>query len=118
MMPTSNFTGPSREQSQTVRVVSSRQAKSPTEKKSALIFSEIGSLATALDRMGVLLIGEPDDQRDAQAFHTVVKALAGQVGLLCDIGEKLNGGEAWREADPVAWLLPPAYVETSQGEQA
>lgn len=80
-----------------------------TEQRAGLIFSEVAELAQCIERMGILLVVGPEDERDAEAYLRTINALSAQIGLLCDFGARITGGLETRSAKVDQWLLSPAY---------
>ena len=85
------------------------------EERASLIFGEIAELAQCVERMGVLLIAEPEDERDAQAYMNAVKQLSCQIGLLSDFGAKVTGGSGYASFEE--WMLPPVYPHDEQRKE-
>jgi hypothetical protein len=88
------------------------------QRQAAVILSEIGLLAMCVERFGIMLVQEPEDERDVAALQIGIKAIAGHIGLISDVGSRLCGGFTWHQADATQWLLPPSYhVDADGGEQ-
>lgn len=80
------------------------------ERQAALIFDEIANLASCVERMGILLVANgEEDERDIAAYQTAIKTISAVVGLLGDMGSNLCGGFAQRGVEPEKWLLSPVY---------
>jgi hypothetical protein len=87
------------------------------ERRAGVVFGEISTLASVIERLGVLLIADQnEDERDTMAFQEGIKALALQVGLLADFGAGLTGGLQLHGPDIPKWLLPPIYPDASEAE--
>lgn len=83
--------------------------RSLEERQAGVIFEQIASLATCVERLGVLLVAGPEDSRDESAYQLAVKAISNQIGLLADMGARATGAAALNGGDPVDWLLPPVF---------
>jgi hypothetical protein len=87
------------------------------ERRAAVVFGEINGLASVVERLGVLLVADQnEDERDTMAFQEGIKALASQIGLLADFGAELTGGLTLHGPDVAKWLLPPIYPDASEAE--
>jgi hypothetical protein len=84
-----------------------------------VIFNEVALLASCVERMGILLVANQDeDERDTAAYQQAIKAISSQIGLISDIGSELCGGSTWYGADPRRWLLPPMFHQDGSSGQA
>jgi hypothetical protein len=88
------------------------------QRQAALILGDIGLLAMCIERFGVMLVSEPEDERDTAALQTGIKRLSGEIGYMSDVASKLCGGLTWNAADASKWLLPPVFHQVpGAGEQ-
>lgn len=96
-----------------------RSTPAPTSamrlRQAGIVFSDAGQLAMCLERFGIMLVAEQEDERDTAALLAGIKAIASQIGYLSDLGAKLCGESTWNGADATKWLLPPVFH--GQGEQ-
>jgi hypothetical protein len=79
------------------------------QQQAGVIFGQIASLASCVERLGVLLVDQPEDGRDESAYQIAITAISNQIGLLADIGAKATGDVQLNGGDPIEWLLPPVF---------
>ena len=96
----------------------SAESAASTSKRSAALFTEIGSLADTIRHLSISNhILEQELETEQVATLMGLRALAGQIGLIADVGAGLHGGDSATiaGANPAFWLLPPSYSEAAGG---
>lgn len=95
-----------------------------TPEQVAIGMMEIREIAQSIERLALMTaFGELEDERDQQAVSHCIRTLANVSGLISELiaTNVKSSNVSWtvsRGADPIQWLLPPAFHQETPPTQS